>query len=122
VPATPPQPVNNPVNNARSAVENAYSATPFNPAGQPVQSLNAQPISSQPIHQEAPPAPISMPQMPNSDTPMLVLPTDNNSSVTATQPIATQLPTENTMPAPPPVPPPLMTGNGGVIPNQPQQQ
>jgi len=35
---------------------------------------------------------------------VLVLPTDNGSSVTATEPVAVQTPMQ---PAPPPVPPPL---------------
>jgi hypothetical protein len=125
------------VDNARSAVESAISGAPFEPAGAPVQSLNAQPLG-QPIHHEAPPTAPNLPPMKNSDTPMLVLPTDNSNSVTATQPIATQsqLPqpqasvfqtpltakTNGPMTtAPPPVPPPLMAGPGAIVPNPPKQ-
>jgi hypothetical protein len=105
------------VDTARSAVEQAIAAAPFDPAfGAPVQSLNAQPLGQEPIHQEAqpatPPAPQlpAIPQLEHSDTPMLVLPSDNSSSMSATQPIATQ---QNQSvsgvapPAPPAVPPPL---------------
>ena len=82
-----------PVDEARSAVEQAIAAAPFDPAfGAPVQALNAQPLGRQQIHSEAPPAEANLPPLPSSDTPMLVLPSDNNSSVTATQPIATQTP------------------------------
>jgi hypothetical protein len=109
-----------PVDDARSAVASAIAAAPFDPAfSAPVQALNAQPIAEQPLHPENAPSAPPMPQMPNSDTPMLVLPSDNASSVTASQPIATQSDTApNT--APPPVPPPLVT-NGAVIPTPPQQ-
>jgi hypothetical protein len=63
--------------------------------------------------------------MQTSDTPMLVLPTDNASSATATQPIAgqsTEFVSGVAPPAPPPVPPPLMAGPGMVVPNVPQPQ
>jgi hypothetical protein len=110
------QPSLNPtVDTARSAVEQAIAATPFDPSfGQPVQSLNAQPLG-QPIHEEAQPAPPPaapqpMPQLEHSDTPMLVLPSDNSNSMSATQPIATQQnPSVSGVapPAPPAVPPPL---------------
>jgi len=115
-PSAQVQPGNQVVNTARSAVEQAIAAAPFDPAfGAPVQSLNAQPLGQEPIHQEAQlaaaiaPAP-SMPQLEHSDTPMLVLPSDNSNSMSATQPIATQ---QNQAasgvapPAPPAVPPPL---------------
>jgi len=109
----PPPPAGN-VDNARSAVEQAIAAAPFDPAfGQPVQALNAQPLGQEPIHQETQTAsagPPAIPQLEHSDTPMLVLPTDNSNSLTATQPIATQ-PGESVSgvapPVPPPVPPPL---------------
>jgi hypothetical protein len=110
-----------PVDNARDAVASAIAAAPFDPAfGAPVQSLNAQPLNAQPLHpQDAPTAP-PLPAMQNSDTPMLVLPTDNASSVTATQPIATQdNPAQTTVP--PPVPPPLMAAPGAIIPTPPRQ-
>ena len=114
------------VDTARSAVEQAISAAPFDPAfGAPVQALNAQPLSPQPIHNEAPPTELNLPPMKTSDTPMLVLPTDGGNSVTATQPIATQAPNNFVSgvapPAPPPVPPPLMAAPGAVIPNLPPQ-
>jgi hypothetical protein len=48
-----------------------------------------------------------MPPMEHSDTPMLVLPTDNANSMNATQPIATQNGFVSGV-APPPVPPPLV--------------
>jgi hypothetical protein len=128
VPGTPPAQPAPAVNNARSAVEQAISAAPFDPAFEPpVQALNAQPLGQTPIHTEAPPAELNLPPMKTSDTPMLVLPTDGSNSVTATQPIATQTPQNDYVsgvapPAPPPVPPPLMTGLGAVVPNFPQPQ
>jgi len=101
-----------PVDNARSAVDQAIAAAPFDPAfGAPVQALNAQPLPA-PVHQDPqPPAPQPLPQLEHSDTPMLVLPSDNPNSLAATQPIATQS-NESISgvapPAPPSVPPPLM--------------
>jgi hypothetical protein len=112
-----------PVDNARSAVEQAIAAAPFDPAfGAPVQALNSQPLGGQQIHSEAPPAPNNLPPLPSSDTPMLVLPSDNSSSVTATQPIANQqqAPQQSVSGvAPPPVPPPLQVAPGAVVPNVP---
>jgi hypothetical protein len=122
------QPIVTGVDNARSAVEQAIAAAPFDPAfGGPVQALNAQPLDPQPVHTEAPPANLNVSPMQTSDTPMLVLPTDGSTSVTATQPIATQAPPNNYVSgvapaAPPPVPPPLMAGPGVVVPNLPPQQ
>jgi len=108
----PPPPAT--VDNARSAVEQAIAAAPFDPAfGAPVQALNAQPLGQEPIHQEVqppmPPAPPSpaIPQLEHSDTPMLVLPSDNANSMSATQPIATQQNQSVSGVAPPAVPPPL---------------
>lgn len=110
-----------PVDEARSAVEQAIAAAPYDPAfGQPVQSLNAQPLGQE-IHTDTP----ALPAMTNTDTPMLVLPTDNSSSVTATQPIATQAPPPPQQSvsgvAPPPMPPPLQVAPGAVVPNVPPQ-
>jgi hypothetical protein len=108
--AAKPTPIAEPVDTARTAVEQAIAAAPFDPAfGPPVQALNAQPISQQPISHEAPPSAPNIPPLQTSDTPMLVLPTDNSSSVTSTQPIATQNDYVSGVapPAPPPVPPPL---------------
>jgi hypothetical protein len=123
--AARPTPVAEPVDNARTAVEQAIAAAPFDPAfGPPVQALNSQPISQQPINHEAPPTAPNIPALPTSDTPMLVLPTDNSSSVTATQPIATQSDyVSGVAPAaPPPLPPPLMTAPGAIVPNVPPAQ
>jgi hypothetical protein len=105
------------VDNARSAVEQALAATDFNPNDSPVQALNAQQLSPTPISHDPPQPP---PQMANSDTPMFVLPGDNNSSAAATQPIAAQTNQAASgvaPPAPPPLPPPLITASGTVVPN-----
>ena len=130
--AKPPQtsPVAAPVDNARNAVQQAFAAAPFDPADQPIQSLNSQPLSGQPLHPEPPPPeeePLA--QMQNSDTPMLVLPTENPSSMTTPRPVTAQPIGSNSISspslpptAPPPVPPPLMTGNGAMAPNQYSQQ
>jgi hypothetical protein len=120
-----PQPITVPVDEARSAVEQAIAAAPFDPAfGGAVQALNAQPLNRGPIHAEAPPVDVNgLPPLQSSDTPMLVLPSDNQSSVTATQPIATQPGTPQDSVsgvAPPPVPPPLNVAPGGVVPPPPQ--
>ena len=93
------------VNHARDAVQSALATMPFDAAtAGPVQALNAQPVNSEPIHVESTVMPPPTPPVPTSDTPMLVLPSDNGNSVTATEPVAVQQPS---MPAPPPVPPPL---------------
>jgi len=102
----PPPEMQADLNHARDAVQSALAGAPFDAAtAGPVQSLNAQPINSDPIHVESTvtPAPVAAPPL-STDTPMLVLPTDNGSSVTATEPVAVQTPMQ---PAPPPVPPPL---------------
>ncbi|HVS79139.1 MAG TPA: hypothetical protein VHD84_02540 [Candidatus Saccharimonadales bacterium] len=98
-----PTPVSSvPVDQARSAVEQAIAAVPA--------------TSPAPEATPAPTAPIA----PASDTPMLVLPSDSSSSVTATQPIATQTPAAPaSQVAPPPVPPPLNVAPGAVVPNIP---
>jgi hypothetical protein len=122
-----PQPITMPVDEARSAVDQAIAAAPFDPAfGGAVQSLNAQPLSRGPIHAEAPPADVNnLPPLPSSDTPMLVLPSDNQSSVTATQPIANQATAPQAAAsgvAPPPVPPPLNVAPGTIAPAAPSPQ
>lgn len=74
------------VDTARSAVENALAATPFNPALSPLQSLNATPIVDN-LHPEA----------------------QND--------MAASYPQDHMSPAaPPPLPPPLTTAQGLVIP------
>ena len=101
------------VDAARSAVEGAYSAAPFDPAAVgPVQALNAQPVEIQPP-EAPPPAPQS------TDTPMLVLPTDGAGPVSATPPppaAPPEITLESTSVAPPPVPPPLVAGSGIIVP------
>ncbi|MBI2009322.1 hypothetical protein HYS84_02830 [Candidatus Saccharibacteria bacterium] len=54
-----------PLDSARSAVDDAYSNTPFDPAAQPVIGLNTQPLS-QSLHQAPanPPPPVPPPMMP----------------------------------------------------------
>jgi hypothetical protein len=104
----PPADMATDVNQARNAVQSALASAPFDAAtAGPVDALNAAPVTPEPIHIESTvtPAP-AVPPAPShgSDTPMLVLPTDNGSSVTATEPVAVQTPMQ---PAPPPVPPPL---------------
>jgi len=105
------------VDNARSAVEQALATTDFKPDNEPVQALNAQQLGPGPISHDPPQSPS---QTANSDTPMFVLPGDNNSSVVATQPIPTQTnqAASGVAPAaPPPLPPPLITASGAVVPN-----
>ncbi len=53
---TPP-----PVDNARSAVDQAIAAAPFDPAGHPLQAMNSTPVVQE-IHPPQPP----LPQLPNS--------------------------------------------------------
>lgn len=103
---------------ARSAVESAYSVTPFDAAAAgPVQALNAQPVELQP---PSPPPPAGQ----STDTPMLVLPTDGTGPVSATPPPTSppEITLESNSAAPPPVPPPLVAGSGIVIPPPPRQQ
>jgi hypothetical protein len=115
-----PTPVSSPLDNARSAVESALGAAPFDPAfAPPVQGLNTQSFNNnEPIHAEAPPAAVQLPPLPSSDTPMLVLPSNGGGQV-----INSPLPAApDTAPAaPPPMPPPLMAAPGAVVPNPPQQ-
>jgi hypothetical protein len=117
---TPPTPAPA-VDNARSAVEHAFAAAPFNPDDTPVQALNAQPLGREPIVHEAPMAQMNVPPMKNSDTPMLVLPT-GNASPPASMPPANPSVSGVAPPAPPPVPPPLMAAPGAVVPTPPPQQ
>jgi hypothetical protein len=118
----PPPPA---VDSARSAVDQAISAAPFDPAfDAPVQALNAQPLDTGPAETQAPPAAPEAPPSPDG-TPMLVLPTDGGVSATPPQ-WSTPPPPDNQAPdiapaAPPPVPPPLMSAPGAVIPNLPPQ-
>jgi hypothetical protein len=111
---TPPS-----VGNARSAVQSAIAAAPFDPGfAPPVDSLNAQPLEVPPG--DPGPAPMSAPKMTNSDTPMLVLPTNGAGPVSATPPPPAPVPPADLMStAPPPVPPPLMAAPGVVIPVEP---
>ena len=116
----PQQPFTPTVDKARSAVESAIAAAPFDPAfSPPVTALNAQPLELAPSA-ESTVAP-AVPPMVNSDTPMLVLPTDNSSPLSATQPVAApsmpSAPINNI--APPPVPPPLTIVPGVVVPTPP---
>lgn len=97
------------VDSARSAVENALNATPFDPSfAPPVSSLNAQPLGAD-IHDPGQPAP----SPPTNGTPSLPLPGMN----AATTPQANSMQVD-----PPPVPPPfpLASNPGAVIPNPPQ--
>ena len=111
------------VDNARSAVQSAIAAAPFDPAfGGPVQALNAQPL---PQAAQPQPAPAMQPTA-AGDTPMLVLPTGGAGAVTAApapsfapEPAPPAPVTNGT--APPPVPPPLVPSPGVIIPNPPQQ-
>jgi hypothetical protein len=100
------------LDNARSAVENAIAAGPFDPAfAPPVSSLNAQPVD---LELHAPPA--KTPQLTSyaaEQTPSLQLPNEN--PIPATAPT----PSDMTPPAPPPVPPPLNPAPGVIIPNAP---
>ena len=116
----PPPPA---VNDARSAVDQAISAAPFDPAyGPPVEALNAQPLDTGPTEPQAPPlAPDAPP--PTDGTPMLVLPTNGGAQTSIPQPSPAPedySPDDVAPAAPPPVPPPLMTAPGAVIPNLPQ--
>lgn len=52
----------NGVNNARNAVQSAYAAAPFDPAGHPAAALNAQPLAES-LHPNPPP-PVPPPMMP----------------------------------------------------------
>ena len=109
----PPAPSTD-VDSARNAVASALAAQPFNPALNPVTSLNAQPVSLD-LH---PPGPPAQAPPPANGTPSLNLP---NGAVAAS--------TADMMapPPPPPVPPPLpLASNPGAMvpapPTPPQQQ
>ena len=121
-PVTPVQPAPM-VDNARSAVEQAIDAAPFDPGfAPPVQALNAQTLDTEPVSYEAP-APVpdaAPPPAPSSDTPMLVLPTDNNAQSAAPAP-AHNYSSDVAPAAPPPLPPPLTTASGAAVPNIPPQ-
>jgi hypothetical protein len=109
-------PMTSPLDNARSAVESALASAPFDPAFQPVESLNTRSFNNnEPIHAEAPNPAVQMPPLPASDTPMLVLP-NNSQGVSVTPPMVAGAA------APPPIPPPLVAGPGAVVPNPPAQQ
>jgi hypothetical protein len=120
-----PATVNTPqVDNARSAVQSAIAAAPFDPAfGGPIASLNAQPMEPA-VQDTSPAAAPAFPAMTASDTPMLVLPTNGAGPIAASPTFAPEPPpaepTSNV--APPPVPPPLMPTPGVVIPTVPPQQ
>lgn len=104
------------VDSARSAVDSAVAAAPFDPSfAPPVEALNAQPLDTP----NAQPSSTADTAGANSDTPMLVLPTNGANPVTASQPAASPVPVNNL--APPPVPPPLTIAPGVVVPNPPQQ-
>ena len=49
----------NPVNDARAAVNAALDALPFNPAGEPLSSIGAQPLSPPSLHEDAVPAAVA---------------------------------------------------------------
>jgi hypothetical protein len=114
-----PTPMPSGVDSARDAVEQAIASTPFDPADQPLQALNSQPMSTDSLHAE-PPVEVSLPPMPTSDTPMLVLPADNSGPVTTTPPTQPAPGSDMAPAAPPLMPPPLMAAPGAVIPNPPQ--
>ncbi|MGH7156986.1 MAG: hypothetical protein ACREGG_02660, partial [Candidatus Saccharimonadales bacterium] len=127
VTTTTPQPQTLPssVDSARSAVDSAIAAAPFDPSfAPPVEALNAQPLGEPEL---APPT--SVPAVPanppavGNDTPMLVLPTDSTGGLTASQPVVNQTPPAplNNV-APPPVPPPLTIAPGAIMPNPPHDQ
>lgn len=110
------------LDNARQAVNSAIAEAPFDPAFAPPQAA----LNSRPVNLESPAMESSdVPALPSSDTPMLVLPTPNGGQtpvVPQQSIVQTSLPPSGDIQpaAPPPVPPPLMTGNGAMIPNTPQ--
>jgi hypothetical protein len=108
-------PVDSPLDNARSAVESALAAAPFDPAFHPVEGLQTQSFNNnEPIHAEAPNPVIQMPPLQASDTPMLVLPNGG-------QGVSTNQVPQTDSAAPPPIPPPLVAGPGVIVPNPPKQ-
>ena len=88
------------VNSARSAVENAFAAAPFNPDLNPVTSINAQPMGP-PLHT---PQPALVPTGADP-TPSLNLPT-NGAPGAPPPPPQNPPPGQQSPPPPPPFPPP----------------
>jgi len=84
------------LDNARNAVETAYTTEPFNPAGQPEQSVGAMPMPQVVAPPPIPPgdkaAAIVQPMISPGSNPAFAIPADNTVAVPAT--------------APPPFPPP----------------
>jgi hypothetical protein len=115
---TPVTPLGTPVDSARNAVESALAKAPFDPAfNPPVDALHAQSLDN-PVPSQS----VTPPQSPN-DTPVLTLPLNSSSPVSAAPPPLPPLPSVSPdAPAPPPGPPPLITTNGAVIPNPPQHR
>jgi len=117
-PGSPQQPPPTPgVDSARSAVDNALAATPFDPSfAPPVSSLNAQPLGAD-IHVPEQPAPAAPPA---SGTPSLPLPGADMPGP------ASQADSMRVDPPPVPPPLPLASNPGAIIPdppkNSPQQQ
>ena len=104
------------VDEARSAVQNALSAAPFDAAAAgPLTALNAQPAGPE-LHPATPPV------APN-DTPSLTLPPNGNGSMGTVTPY---MPPADTpaAPAPPPNPPPLPipSNPGAMLPTNPTYQ
>lgn len=60
------QTANNSVDNARGAVQNAIDSSPFDPSGHPLQSLGAQPLSTDLHNQPATPPPAGPPPLTTS--------------------------------------------------------
>ncbi len=90
--APPAAPLPPPVDSARSAVESALAAAPFDPASNPVQALNAQPMV---------PEPSALPPPPAIVTPSLNLPFGDQNPLPAPPPVPVNLT------PPPPTPPPI---------------
>ncbi|HVS79099.1 MAG TPA: hypothetical protein VHD84_02305, partial [Candidatus Saccharimonadales bacterium] len=96
------------VNKARSAVESALAAAPFDPSLHPEERLGATPMGEE-LHQPAPAAQVSA-------EPSLPLPTNQPSSAPAANP------TPQTPKQPPSVPPPIIPSSNVVIPTASQNQ
>ncbi len=102
------------VNNARSAVESALNAAPFDPAySKPVVSLNATPVN---VDLHVPPGQTAVGTTGPAPTPSLPLPNGVNGMAPA-GPVSPDM----APPAPPPVPPPITPAPGVIIPTPPQQ-
>lgn len=54
---------------ARAAVDAAFNAAPFNPAGQPAENIGAQPMGEVPHESQLPPLPPAMPEAPTLPPP-----------------------------------------------------